>query len=63
MQVLSNPQQIVQGQGGRRVYQSQIDFDKGHVYLVRAIVDDGVEPAVVITVYRTSKLSKYWRLP
>lgn len=33
----------------------------GKVFLVRAIVDDAVSPAVVVTVYRTAKISKYWR--
>ena len=31
------------------------------MYLIRAIVEDQVEPAVVVTVYRTSKIGKYWR--
>jgi hypothetical protein len=46
---------------GRRAYQSQLDFTNGKVYLVRAIVDEGFEPSVVVTVYRTSRISKYWR--
>jgi hypothetical protein len=31
------------------------------MFLLRAIVDYRVDPAVVITVYRTSKIDKYWR--
>ena len=31
--------------------------------LVRAIVDDRVDPAVVVTAYRTNKIGKYWRQP
>ncbi len=30
-------------------------------YLVRVIVDLHTEPPEVVTVYRTSKISKYWR--
>ena len=60
--VLSNPEQIVAEKRGRKVYQSRVNFG-GSVYLVRAIVDDRIEPAVVITVYRTSKIAKYWRAP
>lgn len=36
-------------------------------YLVRVIVDDIVDdtvgPAQVVTVYKTSKINKYWRHP
>ena len=59
--VLNGPQQIVPERGGRAAYQSQLDLGGGRVLLVRAIVDDRVEPSVVVTVYRTSKIAKYWR--
>ncbi|MUG99243.1 DUF4258 domain-containing protein [Scytonema sp. UIC 10036] len=59
--VLENPQQIVQERNGRKVYQSQVKFDNGKIFLLRVIVADDVDPAVVITVYRTSKIEKYWR--
>jgi hypothetical protein len=59
--VLQNPQQVVPEYGGKKAYQSQVDFGEGKIFLLRAIVDDKVEPAIVITVYRTSKTSKYWR--
>jgi hypothetical protein len=60
--VLQNPQQIVPEEGGKMAYQSQLDFGNGRIFLLRAIVADNVDPAVVVTVYRTSKISKYWRL-
>jgi len=59
--VLQNPQQVVPEYGGKKAYQSQVNFGEGKIFLLRAIVDDKVEPAIVITVYRTSKISKYWR--
>ena len=59
--VLDDPQQIVPEYGGKKAYQSQVDFGGGKIFLLRAIVDDKVEPASVITVYRTSKIGKYWR--
>lgn len=31
------------------------------MYLVRVVVDIDREPAEVVTAYRTSKISKYWR--
>jgi len=38
-----------------------VDFGGGRILLLRVIVDDAVTPAVVVTVYRTSKVAKYWR--
>lgn len=60
-EVLKNPQQIVEGFGGKKVYQSKVDFGRGRIYLLRAIVDDTMDPVVVITAYRTSRIEKYWR--
>ena len=57
------PQQIVPEYGGCNAYQSKFDFGGGRIYLLRAIVDDRVSPARIITVYRTSKINKYWREP
>lgn len=59
--VLDNPEQIVSEQFGRNVYQSRMDFGTGRLFLIRVIVADNVDPAVVVTVYRTSKTGKYWR--
>lgn len=58
--VLNKPQQIIAEKFGKKVYQSQIDFD-GELFLLRALVADDQDPAVVITVYRTGKIHKYWR--
>lgn len=30
-------------------------------YLVRVVVDVNCQPAEVVTVYRTSRVAKYWR--
>lgn len=60
--VLNNPQQIIPERERRKVYQSQIDFG-GKIFLLRAIVVDDVEPVIVVTLYRTSKIQKYWVQP
>lgn len=60
-EVLHSPQQIARSYMHREVYQSQVCFGEGRTYLLRAIVDNNVHPARVVTVYRTSKISKYWR--
>jgi hypothetical protein len=59
--VLDSPQQIVHEYGDKKAYQSQIDFGNGKVYLLRVIVNEAVDPKIVVTVYRTSKIDKYWR--
>lgn len=61
-EVLQNPQQIVPEMESKKAYQSQVSMG-GKTYLLRVIVDDRIEPAVVVTVYRTSKIQKYWRAP
>ncbi len=60
-QVLQKPQQVLPERDGKKVYQSRVKFSEGKVFLLRAVVNDEAEPAVVITVYRTSKIEKYWR--
>jgi hypothetical protein len=57
------PQQVLPERDGKQAYQSRIVFDDGRTFLVRAIVDDREQPATVVTVYRTSKIEKYWRAP
>ena len=61
--VLEKPQQITAEQHGKRAYQSKVDFGGGRIFLLRAIVAADREPPVVVTVYRTRKISKYWRTP
>lgn len=58
--VLQNPQQIVRQLRGTTVYQSQVDFGGGKLYLLRVFVNELVDPAVVVTVYRTSQITKFW---
>jgi hypothetical protein len=43
-------------------YQSRIEIS-GRTYLLRVMVNETMNPAVVVTVYRTSKVRKYWRNP
>jgi len=61
--VLQNPGQIVDEYGNMKAYQSITGSETGKNYLVRVIVNDTVEPEKVVTVYKTSKVKKYWREP
>lgn len=57
--VLARPQQILPSRPGRQIYQSIIEINS-KPYLLRLVVDEG-EPPILVTVYRTSKIKKYWR--
>jgi hypothetical protein len=58
--VMAEPEQTFELQPGRLVRQARMELG-GKTYLVRVIVDVGRTPAEVVTVYRTSKITKYWR--
>ena len=60
--VLESPDQIVPERGVVQAYQSQRDIG-GKMFLLRVMVDDSVDPAVVVTVYRTTKIDRYWNKP
>jgi hypothetical protein len=60
--IAAKPEQILKTSGNRWIYQSRIQpSDTNKVYLIRVIVDLGPLPPEVITVYRSSKIDKYWR--
>jgi hypothetical protein len=60
--VLTVPEQVEAVRKGRSVYQLCIESGKPPKrYLLRVFVDTDRQPAEVVTVYRTSKITKYWR--
>jgi len=60
--IATEPEQVIPVRIGREVRQSRVTFPpEGHTYLVRVFVDIGVGAETVVTVYRTSKIAKYWR--
>ena len=60
--VMAAPEQWVEARTGRIILQSRIFMeDAGRIYLIRVFVDVDRNPCEVVTVYRTSKVSKYWR--
>jgi hypothetical protein len=62
-QVLSAPDQSAMIREGREVYQSRIELNEPRkTYLIRVVVDLDRKPPEVVTVYRTSKIHKYWRM-
>jgi hypothetical protein len=60
--VLAKPEQTEMVRAGRAVYQSRLEMDEPpKTYLLRVFVDIDPRPPYVVTVYRTSKIEKYWR--
>lgn len=56
--IMRSPGQVVNTYGGRKAYQSQVII-AGKPYLVRIIVEEAT-PLIIVTVYRTSRIEKYW---
>lgn len=60
--VVEAPDQVLPVEGQREVRQSLlVDRSSGMLRLVRVVVDVESARIVVVTVYPTSKISKYWR--
>ena len=60
--VLAIPGQREEVRPGRCVYQSKQRIgDPLKEYLLRVFVDIDRQPPEIVTVYRTSKITKYWR--
>jgi len=58
-EVLNNPERIVES-GNLKVFQSVIEIEQTSKYLLRVFVNTEKAPALVVTVYRTSKIEKYY---
>lgn len=59
--VLASPEQRLAVRPGRDVLQSRLqEPGGGRTFLVRVFVDVDRSPSEVVTVYKTSKLAKYW---
>jgi len=60
--VLAEPEQTEMVREGRAVYQAKRDMDEpAKIYILRVFVDIDRKPPYVVTVYRTSRIEKYWR--
>ena len=62
LEVATTPEQRITVSPQREVRQSRvIDPASGKLQLIRVVIDRGQDGDMVVTVYRTSKLRKYWR--
>ncbi len=61
LEVARAPEQRLAVRPGREIRQSRISVLPGAtLYLLRVVVDAGPDEETVVTVYRTSKIEKYW---
>lgn len=58
--VFREPGQKIKLASGREIWQNKIEKE-GKVYVVRIIVET-VPTMKIVTIYRSSKVKKYWRL-
>ena len=62
MNILASPEQVLEVRPGRNVFQSRVRIgDAAETCLVRVFVDVDRTPPEIVTAYRTSKISRYWR--
>lgn len=60
--MLAHPRQMEILREGRAVYQTKYDTgNPSKTYVLRVFVDVDRKPPAIVTVYRTSKIEKYWR--
>lgn len=60
-QVSKFPEQIVKEHGDIVCHQSKIQLE-GKPYLIRVMINPTNDPAQIVTVYKTSKIGKYWSM-
>lgn len=58
--VVSDPEQLIE-ERGRRVAQGRWTTPRGTEHLLRVVYEVSGDEIVVVTVYDTSKIQKYWR--
>jgi len=61
--VIEKPEQVLPDEDSniREIYQSVISNDKNKLKLLRVVIEETNVELLVISVYLTSKINKYWR--
>jgi len=64
LEIARTPEQVIPVRPGREIRQSRRTLPPhGKEYVIRVVVDTGPHRVTVVTVYRSSKIEKYWRTP
>ena len=58
-QVIENPDQVAT-RGGRQIAQRRVHHG-GKAHLLRVVYEEVDDQVMIVTAYRTSRVSKYWR--
>ena len=58
--ILNQPQQVLAAKKGRKIAQSIVKLERIE-FLVRIIYIEKMDCYEVVTVYKTTKIKKYWR--
>jgi len=59
--LLSKPEQRIAASAGVDMLQSRFAAKSRKMFILRAVVEVAKAPPLVVTVYRTTKIAKYWR--
>lgn len=59
--LMEHPDQVVEAHGGLVCYQS-LSRKQERECLLRAIINDAAAPKKIVTIYRTTKIKKYWKI-
>jgi hypothetical protein len=59
--LMNHPDQIVEAHGELVCYQC-LSTKNGKPGLLRAIINDASNPKNIVTIYRTTKIKKYWKI-
>ena len=57
---LNEPQHVIASGESRVIHQSKVLID-GRYFLLRVVTAHATDAPVVVTVYRTTKIRKYWK--
>ena len=60
-EAVMNPDQVLEGRRGRKIAHKRLSVNERE-YLMRVIYEETGESRLVVTVYLTSKVAKYWRI-
>ena len=59
--LMNDPDQIQEAHGGLVCYQG-LSTMNGKPGLLRAIINDALNPKNIVTIYLTTKIKKYWKI-
>ena len=59
-EVVTNPEQVID-ERGRKIAQSKWTTPGGREHLLRVVYEESGDDMVIVTIYDTSKIRKYWR--